>query len=163
MSQYYKIVNLDKRQFLDPHKFGDGLKLMEFGNSGCGTLFGLTVLLADGNGRDGGDLDSDDPIIGSWAGDRVVVAGEYADGGRFLDDEPIGNLEKTARAHYTEDYAKPQNVTLYAYASDHFEDVSDRVIRAIAADKVHQHPLARLNLGETGVRNRPAWEEGGPP
>ena len=28
--QYYLPVNLDKGEYLDPHKLGDGLKLMEF-------------------------------------------------------------------------------------------------------------------------------------
>lgn len=51
MGQYYYVVNVTKRQFLHPHKFGDGLKLMEFGASGGGTMLGLAVLLADGNGR----------------------------------------------------------------------------------------------------------------
>ena len=31
MGQYYVIANLDKKEFLNPHKFGDGVKLMEFG------------------------------------------------------------------------------------------------------------------------------------
>jgi hypothetical protein len=38
MGQYYLIVNLDKKQFLHPHKCGDGLKLLEFGTSANGTL-----------------------------------------------------------------------------------------------------------------------------
>lgn len=79
MGQYYYVCNLDKKEFLHPHKFGDGLKLMEFGSSGQGTMTGLAVLLADGNGRGGEDLDSDRAIVGSWKGDRIVVAGDYAD------------------------------------------------------------------------------------
>ena len=38
MGQYYKIVNLDKKQFLYPHKFGDGMKLREFSESSMRTL-----------------------------------------------------------------------------------------------------------------------------
>ncbi len=76
MGQYYKIVNLDKRQYLHPHKFGDGLKLLEFGAGGSGTMCGLAILLADGNGRGGGDLRSNASVIGSWAGDRIVIAGD---------------------------------------------------------------------------------------
>lgn len=87
MGQYYKIVNLDKKEWLHPHKFEDGMKLMEFGLSGMGTMSGLAILLADGNGRGGGDLHSENPIIGSWAGDRIVIAGDYADEGKFTEDE----------------------------------------------------------------------------
>ena len=41
MGQYYLVVNLDKREFLHAHKLGDGLKLMEFGNSSDGTMLAL--------------------------------------------------------------------------------------------------------------------------
>jgi hypothetical protein len=79
VGQYYYVINLDKCEYLHPHKFGDGLKLLEFGCSTPGTLTALAVLLADGNGRGGGDLNSTHPLIGSWAGDRIIVAGDYAD------------------------------------------------------------------------------------
>ena len=68
MGQYYKIVNIKKKQYISPHTFGDGSKLMEFSMSANGVLAGLSILLADGNGRGGGDLNSDNPIVGSWAG-----------------------------------------------------------------------------------------------
>ena len=46
MGQYYIIVNLDKKQFIHPHKFGDGIKLLEFADSTPGTMTALAVLLA---------------------------------------------------------------------------------------------------------------------
>lgn len=83
MGQYYVIVNLDKKEFLDPHLFGDGAKLLEFGLGGL-TMAGLAVLLATSNGMGGGDLDleeADDPEIlsvpGRWAGYRIAVVGDY--------------------------------------------------------------------------------------
>lgn len=101
MGQYYYIVNIDKKQYLHPHDFGDGLKLLEFGSSGCGTMLGLAVLLADGNGRGGGDLRSHNPIVGSWAGDRIVVTGDYADTENFLPADSEGkNLHQVAREEY---------------------------------------------------------------
>ena len=82
MGQYYKIVNLDKREYLHPHNFGDGAKLWEFGSSGMGTMFGLALLLANGNGQGGGDFQVRRPedleLVGRWAGDRIVVVGDYA-------------------------------------------------------------------------------------
>ena len=82
MGQYHRVVNLDKREFLDPWKFGDGAKLMEFGNSAGGMMTGLAILLGVSNGRGGGDLhlDPDDPmieVIGSWGGDRIAIVGDY--------------------------------------------------------------------------------------
>lgn len=79
MGQYYKIVNKTKKEYLDPHTFGNGLKLMEFVSDGTGTLQGLAILLAEGNGRGGGDLHSDSKLIGSWAGDSIYISGDYAD------------------------------------------------------------------------------------
>ena len=80
MGQYYQIVNIDKREFLDPHQFGDGLKLLEFACSRYGILTGLAILLANSNGRGGGDLmAADKDVAGRWAGDRIVVAGDYAE------------------------------------------------------------------------------------
>ena len=38
MGQYHLILNLDKRQYLEPHAFGEGAKLLEFGASMEGTM-----------------------------------------------------------------------------------------------------------------------------
>ena len=66
MGQYYLVINLDKRQYLNPHACGDGAKLMEVACSVSGTMTALAVLLADGNDRGLGDLHAADPVIGSW-------------------------------------------------------------------------------------------------
>lgn len=152
MGQYYLIVNLDKREFLYPHRFGDGLKLLEFGDSAAGTMCGLAILLADGNGRGCGDLEADDPIIGSWAGDRIVVAGDYADGGRWLGGVPTAELQAVADEHFTEGYREPERVNLYAYAEDTFRDVSDEVIQAMLKDE-----CLRKGFQETANSHRTCW------
>ena len=90
MGQYHLTVNLDKREFLDPHKLGDGLKLREQLASEAGVAASLLLLLAASNGRGGGDLKGKynyDPssnktgVIGRWAGDRIVVIGDYGEEG----------------------------------------------------------------------------------
>ena len=78
MGQYHIPVNLDKKQWLDPHKLGCGLKLWEQLGSVGGTADALLVLLASSNGRGGGDL-AERRIIGSWAGDRIAVVGDYSE------------------------------------------------------------------------------------
>ena len=115
MGQYYKVVNTTKGEFLEPHSFGSGSKLMEFSSDGMSIMQGLAILLADGNNRGGGDLRSEKDIVGSWAGDNIVITGDYADEGRFI---PVKGVK----------------VNLYTYASENFLDVSFEVIRALCDD-----------------------------
>jgi len=66
MGQYWKPVNLDKKEFLHAHKLGDGLKLIEIAYSSHGVMAAVALLLAplpDGP-RGGGDPRSRDPMIG---------------------------------------------------------------------------------------------------
>jgi hypothetical protein len=113
MGQYYKIVNIKKKQYISPYTFGDGSKLMEFSMSANGVLAGLAILLADGNGRGGGDLNSNNSIVGSWSGDNIVIAGDYADEGKFV---------------------KETDRNLYAVASEQGEDISIKVLDALCDD-----------------------------
>lgn len=85
MGQYYVICNIDKQEYISPSSFGDGVKLMEFAscNYPGKSLSALAILLADGNNRGGGDLRSENPIVGSWKFDRIVVTGDYADSGIY--------------------------------------------------------------------------------
>ena len=114
MGQYYKIVNIKKKQYIKPDTFGDGSKLMEFSMSASGVLAGLAILLADGNGRGGGDLHSENDIVGSWAGDNIVVAGDYADEGKFV---------------------KEADRNLYCLATNEGEDISVKVLDALFDDQ----------------------------
>jgi len=114
VGQYYKIVNIKKKQYISPYIFGDGSKLMEFSMSANGILAGLAILLADGNGRGGGDLHSENDIVGSWAGDNIVVAGDYADEGKFVKDV---------------------NRNLYSIANIEGEDISLKVLDALCDDQ----------------------------
>lgn len=75
MGQYHRTVNIDAKQYLDPHSMGLGAKLSEFGESRLTAC--LVYLLAVSNGRGGGDINSDNGLIGSWAGERIAVVGDY--------------------------------------------------------------------------------------
>ena len=77
MGQYFAIYNLDKEQVINPARFNDGLRLREFGSSSCGTMLALAALLAHGNEH--GGIHSSHEIIGTWAGDRIAIIGDYAD------------------------------------------------------------------------------------
>jgi hypothetical protein len=138
MGQYYHVVNLDKREYLHPHRMGDGLKLLEFGSSGDGTMLGLAVLLADGNGRGGGDLHSEHPIIGSWAGDRIVIAGDYADEGNYIAAEDITpEMVEQIRDDYGDEEKEVthETITLYTLSCVSFREVSEEVRAALQGDQ----------------------------
>jgi hypothetical protein len=84
MGQYFAIYNLDKRHVIGPGRFNDGARLREFGSSSCGVMLALTALLAYGN--EYGGIRSDHEIIGTWAGDRIAIIGDYADLSGFQED-----------------------------------------------------------------------------
>jgi len=89
MGQYWLPVNLDKKEFIDPHKLGVGLKLWEQVVNYPGTAAALVILVAAmPETRGGGDLDLEGEgdyydvarrIIGRWAGDRIALVGDYAE------------------------------------------------------------------------------------
>ena len=104
MGQYHYPVNLDKKEFINPHKLGAGLKLWEQIANNPGVGAALIILLAASNGRGGGDFDvtqnwhgpertnmtrsgpmpCDYPTIarrtiGRWVGDRVALIGDYCE------------------------------------------------------------------------------------
>ncbi len=84
MGQYHYVVNLDKREFLDPHQMASGLKLWEQLASHPAIGAGLVVLLASySNGEGGGDLDEGPAIIGHWRGDRIAFVGDYDNDSRY--------------------------------------------------------------------------------
>ena len=108
MGQYWICVNLDKKEFIDPHKLSCGLKLWEQLANHPSTGTALIILCAAmPDPRGGGDFDISKnwhgpernmkvhnicpgpmPInyprvacrtIGRWAGDRIAFVGDYAE------------------------------------------------------------------------------------
>ena len=98
MGQYHLTVNLDKKEYLNPHKVGDGLKLVEQIESTAGIGSALIILCACSNGRGGGDIKGDNNVIGRWAGDRIAIIGDYTEDGDIPGVDTVSikeNLEKT--------------------------------------------------------------------
>lgn len=87
MGQYHQLINYTKKEVVNPHKLGDGLKLWEW--SDFGMLRAIQALLAVSNGRGGGDLTDDtevppmgiNKLVGRWAGDKIAIVGDYAEVG----------------------------------------------------------------------------------
>lgn len=79
MGQYWIPVNLDKKEFIDPHKLASGLKLWEQLANHPGTGAALIMLCAAMPERRGGGDFKPDRVIGRWAGDRIALVGDYAE------------------------------------------------------------------------------------
>lgn len=156
MGEYHYIVNTRKRQYLDPNRFQDGLKLREFGSSGCGTMLGLAVLLADS-----GEPYGPEPIVGSWAGDPIVITGDYSNKMEHVPPEDVLLYrvslawDKTTVKALKDKGLKPQDVepNLYTVASQCYEDVSDTVIAALCS-----RPYERKALIERGAEAAKNWQ-----
>ena len=77
IGQYHVLANLDKREVVDPHALGLGLKQWEQIGAFYGSLAdALYILTTTSPARGGGDLERVS-ISGRWVGDRVVVLGDY--------------------------------------------------------------------------------------
>lgn len=78
MGQYHRLMNLDKKELVDPYYLGLGSKQYE--HTGCeaslsDAMYLLTMLSPE---RGGGDWPKT-PASGRWAGDRVVIVGDYTE------------------------------------------------------------------------------------
>ena len=120
MGQYYLLANLTNGEYVHPHRVGDGAKLMELAYGTHGVMTALAVLIASGNGRGGGDLRTSDPLVGSWAGHRIVLAGDYDDPGLYCADF-------AAAAGASHDAFDPQ--PLYHFAPSVGTDLTPRLYR----------------------------------
>ena len=89
MGQYHMVYNIDKKEYFRDEM----LKLAEQIGRRTSTT-ALFMLVANSNGRGGGDF-RDHDLIGTWAGDRIVVQGDYAEPG----DQ--GYISDTERDTYT--------------------------------------------------------------
>lgn len=104
MGQYFIVVNLDKKEYLHPHDFGDGLKLLEFGYSAMGTMTALALLLRQSSEGAGGDYQGDNPLVGSWAGDKITIVGDYDNSKLYqLAKEKYKNISKEILGAFKED------------------------------------------------------------
>jgi len=147
MGQYHLTVNLDKKEFLMPHKLGVGLKLREQTDTICSTPDALFMLLACSNGKGGGDFqDNQNQMIGRWAGDRIAVVGDYAS----QDDLPMmfdaGNIYKLCHTYPLD--CDMDGCT--ADGSSHYLDITDMLIPVMMLNE----PGLYINTDEPGWRKR---------
>ena len=152
MGQYHLTVNLDRKEFLMPHKLGVGLKLREqtgFGNSIPDALF---MLLAASNGYGGGDFqDNQNKIIGRWAGDRVAVIGDYA----MSTDLPM-MWDAEHLYHLCHDLNACKEYDCTADIASHYLDITDMVIPVMMMNDDELY----IDVTSSGWRSRkPSYTE----
>jgi hypothetical protein len=95
MGQYWKAVNLDKMESVNPHSMGNEAKLWEILANHPTISDAVLILTANmPEPRGGGDLNPD-PVIGRWAGDRIAIVGDYAEDGD-LPGMPMGAIYDNA-------------------------------------------------------------------
>mgnify|MGYP001571947260 CR=1 FL=1 len=90
MGQYFYIINLDIKEYINPHRLDCGLRLWEICANNIGNI--IPFLLRQSSEGGGGDIQKDYTNAGRWAGDRIVVVGDYDD----------SKLYQEASEHYTE-------------------------------------------------------------
>lgn len=83
MGQYHKLINVDKKEYLDPHSIGLGVKQWEHQSDARWPIYGslsdaMYILTMTSPARGGGDMPASE-ISGRWAGDRVMVVGDYTE------------------------------------------------------------------------------------
>lgn len=93
MGQYHVVYNTTKKEYVHAHRIDNGLKLVEQVGWMGSTSTALFLLLANSNGRGGGDA-PDHHMIGRWAGDRIVIQGDYAEPGdqAFISERRLKNF-----------------------------------------------------------------------
>lgn len=129
MGQYHITINLDKREYINPHKIGLGLKLLEQIGFAGSTGDILMMLLACSNDRGGGDIQTKHPeLIGRWAGDRIAVVGDYCK----RDDISGINIREIHRLCRDHKYLDPADLEkIQADGETLFTDISDELIPLI--------------------------------
>ena len=101
MGQYFLVVNTDKKQYIDAWKFGEGVADLQAVSGYHAQAVALLMC------RMNEVRDTADTLLGSWSGDNVIAAAEYA--------SPEENGDSAER-------------NLYKTARDEFEDISYKAL-----------------------------------
>lgn len=137
MGQYHYIVNTTKQEYLNPHKFGAGLKFMEF-TSSTRMMTGFALLLAEDNGKGMGDHRARGTFgVGSWAGDSIHIAGDYGVN-RYDFEYTVEDMGGTSTS-----YDDANLFTLCRY-NPAYTDISVQVLRLLAYDEEDRRAMIQI-------------------
>jgi len=76
MGQYHKLVNLDKKEVVEPHDIGLFSKQYEHTGTDGSLADAIYLLVMSSPASGGGDWPHTE-VSGRWCGDRVVILGDY--------------------------------------------------------------------------------------
>jgi hypothetical protein len=97
MGQYHVLVNYDKKEVVEPYGLGLGAKQVEQLGAFKGTIAdAMYLLVMTSPARGGGDLPLTG-VSGRWAGDRVMIVGDYTEDS---DVPSIPNVSKLYNGDY---------------------------------------------------------------
>jgi hypothetical protein len=139
VGQYHIPINLTKKEFIHPHRLGNGLKLWEQGASQFGVSQAIHALLAVSNGRGSGDYHDDPEFVGRWGGDRIAIVGDYAEPGDLPAEDRAECIyrareitEGDALKYYPTEEEREER--LGPYKPGDWKDISDLAVRFLCAE-----------------------------
>ncbi|OHB18305.1 MAG: hypothetical protein A2666_00495 [Parcubacteria group bacterium RIFCSPHIGHO2_01_FULL_47_10b] len=110
MGQYFRAVNMDKREYVDPWHIGGGAKLWEWCVNTQAGIFPFLLRRSSEGG--GGDIEEEYTTAGRWAGDHVVLVGDYDESGLWQEAErSFSNISQQLVQEYNQFIAIPDGVT----------------------------------------------------
>ena len=98
MDQYFKAVNVSKQEVVCPWCLNGGARLREWAANPQGTIFILLLRKSDQGG--GGDIHEatfetePEALVGRWAGDNVVLVGDYDSSGLWEQSKRYRNISR---------------------------------------------------------------------
>lgn len=106
MGQYHVLVNVDKREYVNPRSIGLGVKQWEHSSHPEFPTYGsladaMYILTMTSPARGGGDMPGS-KVSGRWAGDRVMVVGDYTKDDDLSAEFLGSDLYNQAQETYTE-------------------------------------------------------------
>lgn len=102
------VINTDTKEFVDTRKVPlTEVYVDKKGKAWPFTIHPLPILTCEGNGRGGGDLHKEDPLVGAWARNRVTVSNTKPKGYKeiafniYEGDQPAKMPEKKKKSVVT--------------------------------------------------------------
>lgn len=112
MGQYFKIANLDKREFIRTWDINYGAKFLEILWNNVARLIPYLLRRSDEGG--GGDIDNFEGLeyCGRWACDRIVIIGDY-DSSNLYDEIEEGNGWKNISNEVVKEFNSVIEIDMY--------------------------------------------------
>lgn len=156
MSQYQRVINLDRREYLEPNDFAPSDRQLISLNDTDSTMYALALLTAASNTGDTGDFKPCDEnhetiedelehpliqhLVGRWAGDRIAIVGDGWKPGKRgcapldLDDDAWNQMSRQ---------------------TDGWTNISEHVIALIELDRSIKERRHEVQLAPSGA----AWTQ----